>query len=162
LLTGALLAAGVERSDLPPALQGVGFPSAQFRRDLLFVVGVEGIQVEATRLGIQAHDHRVSFQPVVRPGYRAPALNGADAASCPSEPYVAAIALGAATAFVWDAEAQRVMLRRGRTRCPLPEDWTVLFFPALLESVPIEHSESGRDRLQTSLQTAKRLEAGIF
>ncbi|MBD2233173.1 DUF748 domain-containing protein [Phormidium tenue] len=162
LLTGALLAAGVERPDLPPALQNVGFPSAQFRRDLLFVVGVEGIQVEATRLGIQAHDHRVNFQPVARPGYRAPALNGADAASCPSEPYVAAIALGAATAFVWDAEAQRVVLRRGRTRCPLPEDWTALFFPALLESVPIEHSEAGRDRLQDSLQTAKRLEAGIF
>ncbi len=162
LLTGALLAAGVERPDLPPALQSVGFPSAQFRRDLLFVVGVEGIQVEATRLGIQAHDHRVSFQPVARPGYRAPALNGADAASCPNEPYVAAIALGAATAFVWDAETQRVMLRRGRTRCPLPEDWTALFFPALLESVPIEHSEAGRDRLQDSLQTAKRLEAGIF
>ncbi|MBW4481120.1 MAG: AsmA-like C-terminal region-containing protein [Tildeniella torsiva UHER 1998/13D] len=162
LLTGALLAAGVERPDLPPALQNVGFPSAQFRRDLLFVVGVEGIQVEATRLGIQAHDHRVSFQPVARPGYRVPALNGADAASCPSEPYVAAIALGAATAFVWDAEAQRVMLRRGSTRCPLPEGWTELFFPALLESVPIEHSEAGRDRLQDSLQTAKRLEAGIF
>ncbi|PZV04364.1 MAG: hypothetical protein DCF32_12500 [Leptolyngbya sp.] len=162
LLTGALLAAGVERPDLPPALQSVGFPSAQFRRDLLFVVGVEGIQVEATRLGIQAHDHRVSFQPVQRPGYRAPALNGADAASCPREPYVAAIALGSATAFVWDAEAQRVLLRRGSTRCPLPESWTALFFPALLESVPIEHSEAGRDRLQTSLQTARRLEAGIF
>ncbi|MBD1873110.1 hypothetical protein H6F75_06425 [Nodosilinea sp. FACHB-131] len=162
LLTGALLAAGVDRPDLPPALQSVGFPSAQFRRDLLFVVGVEGIQVEATRLGIQAHDHRVDFQPVARPGYRAPALNGADAASCPTEPYVAAIALGSATAFVWDAEAQRVVLRRGRTRCPLPEGWTALFFPALLESVPIEHSEAGRDRLQNSLQTAKRLEAGIF
>ncbi|MBE9155929.1 DUF748 domain-containing protein [Nodosilinea sp. LEGE 06152] len=162
LLTGALLAAGVERPALPAELRDVGFPSAQFRRDLLFVVGVEGIQVEATRLGIQAHDHRVGFQPVARPNYRAPGLNGADSASCPTEPYVAAIALGAASAFVWDAEAQRVILRRGSTRCPLPADWTALFFPALLESIPIEHSESGRDRLQTSLQTAKQLEAGIF
>ncbi|MGG6239763.1 DUF748 domain-containing protein [Nodosilinea sp. AN01ver1] len=162
LLTGALLAAGVERPALPAELRNVGFPSAQFRRDLLFVVGVEGIQVEATRLGIQAHDHRVSFQPVARPDYRAPGLNGADPASCPTEPYVAAIALGAASAFVWDAEAQRVILRRGSTRCPLPESWTALFFPALLESIPIEHSEAGRDRLQTSLQTAKQLEAGIF
>ncbi|MBE9112275.1 DUF748 domain-containing protein, partial [Nodosilinea sp. LEGE 07298] len=162
LLTGALLAAGIERPALPAELREVGFPSAQFRRDLLFVVGVEGIQVEATRLGIQAHDYRVGFQPVARPGYRAPGLNGADSASCLTEPYVAAIALGAASAFVWDAEAQRVMLRRGSTRCPLPVDWTTLFFPALLENVPIEHSEAGRDRLQTSLQTAKQLEAGIF
>ncbi|MGB3311551.1 MAG: DUF748 domain-containing protein [Nodosilinea sp.] len=162
VLTGALLAAGVERPALPAELRGVGFPSAQFRRDLLFVVGAEGIQVEATRLGIQAHDYRVGFQPVAQPGYRAPALNGADPASCPTEPYVAAIALGAASAFVWDADTQRVILRRGSTRCPLPADWTALFFPALLESVPIEHSEAGRDRLQDSLQTARQLEAGIF
>ncbi|WOD40584.1 DUF748 domain-containing protein [Nodosilinea sp. E11] len=162
LLTGALLSAGVERASLPPALQEVGFPSPEFRRDLLFVVGVEGIQVEATRLGIQAHDHRVSFQPVGRPSFRSPALQGADAASCPTEPYFAAIALGAATAFVWEAETQRVSLRRGRTHCPLPDSWTALVFPALLEAVPIEHSEAGRDRLQSKLQTAKQLEAGIF
>ncbi|WP_020479977.1 DUF748 domain-containing protein [Nodosilinea nodulosa] len=162
LLTGALLAAGVERSALPADLQGVGFPSAEFRRDLLFVVGVEGSLVEATRLGIQAHDYRVSFQPVDLPDYRSPPLNGADPASCPSQPYIAAIALGAASSFVWDAEAQRVVLRRGSTRCPLPEDWTALFFPALLESVPLEQSQAGCDRLQASLQVAKRLEAGIF
>ena len=162
LITGALLAAGVERSALPVALQGVGFPSPEFRRDLLFVVGSEGIQIEATRLGAQAHDHRVSFQPIARPQYRSPPLNGADAASCPSEPYIAAIALGAATTFIWDAEAQRVMLRRGTTHCPLPESWTTLFFPALLESSPVEHSPAGRDRLQDQLQTARRLEAGIF
>ncbi|WP_035992002.1 DUF748 domain-containing protein [Leptolyngbya sp. KIOST-1] len=162
LLTGALLAAGVERAALPAELQGVGFPDPEFRRDLLFVVGVEGIQVEATRLGVQAHDHRVAFQPAPRPGFRTPPLNGADPASCPTEPYIAAIALGAATAFVWDADTQRVMLRRGSTRCPLAEGWTALVFPALLDTVPIEHSEAGRDRLQDSLQTAKRLEAGIF
>ncbi|MEO1069268.1 MAG: hypothetical protein AAFW95_09135, partial [Cyanobacteria bacterium J06638_6] len=162
LLTGALLAAGVERTALPATLQGVGFPSSGFRRDLLFVVGSEGIQIEATRLGVQAHDHRVSFQPMARPQYRSPPLNGADAASCPTEPYMAAIALGAATAFVWDTDAQRVVLRRGRTHCPLPNSWTTLFFPALLESVSVEHSEAGRDRLQHHLQTAKRLEAGIF
>ncbi|MGB5975440.1 MAG: hypothetical protein WBG38_19090, partial [Nodosilinea sp.] len=162
LLTGALLAAGVERPDLPSELREVGFPSAQFRRDLLFVVGVEGIQIEATRLGIQSHDYRVGFQPVARPDYRAPALTGADSASCLSEPYVTAIALGSATAFEWNAETQRVVLHRGSTRCALAEGWTTLFFPALLESVPVEHSKAGRDRLQDSLQTARRLEAGIF
>ena len=67
LLTGSLLAAGVERSGPPagpappPDLAGVGFPSAEFRRDLLFAVGPEGIKLEATRLRIQAHDHRSAF-----------------------------------------------------------------------------------------------------
>ncbi|PSN76962.1 hypothetical protein C8B47_24585, partial [filamentous cyanobacterium CCP4] len=56
LLTGALLAAGVERPALLTPLREVGFPSSEFRRNLLFAVGVEGIQVEATRLGVQSHD----------------------------------------------------------------------------------------------------------
>jgi hypothetical protein len=162
LLTGALLAAGVERAELPPALRSVGFPSPEFRRNLLFVVGAEGIHVEATRLGVQAHDHRVSFQPMPLPAYRPPALTVADPASCPSRPHLRAIALGAAVAFAWDAETQRVVLRRGMASCPLPDNWGAIFFPALLESVPIEHSERGRDFLQTKLHEAQRLEAGIF
>ena len=162
LLAGALLAAGVERPELPANLRQVGFPSAQFRRDLLFVVGVEGIHLEATRLGVQAHDHRVGFQPIALPAYRPPALTVADPLSCPSRPQVRAIALGAAASFAWDAATQRVVLRRGSVPCPLPDDWATLFFPALLEAVPIKHSEKGRDYLQQKLREAQRLEAGIF
>jgi len=162
MLTGAMLAAGVNRDDLPSALRSVGFPSAEFRHHLLFAVGVEGIAVEATRLGVQAHDYRVPFQPVPLPGYLAPSFHGPDALACPSQPTLAAIALGPQSQFIWHEPSQRVWLQRAEVSCYLSADWGGLTFPALLETVPIDHSPAGRDRLQHKLEEAQRLEAGLF
>jgi hypothetical protein len=162
LLVGAMLAAGVERHELPANLRSVGFPSAQFRRNLLLAVGVEGATLEATRMGIQSHDNRVPFQPVAMPEYRAPSFNVADPAACPTSPDFQAIALGPDSEFVWNAEIQKVVLRRGETGCLLGEGWTDIFFDTLLASVPIIHSEAGSQELQRHLRTAQMLEAGIF
>jgi len=162
LLTGSLLAAGVERSALPPDLAGVGFPSAEFRRDLLFAVGPEGIKLEATRLGIQAHDHRVSFQPVDIPPYRTPSFEVADSNACPAQPEIQAIALGPEAEFVWYPTIQRVVLKRGPRECPVLDQWPTLFFDTLLETVPVVHSPEGAAQLQAKLRQAQLLEAGIF
>lgn len=162
LLTGSLLAAGVERQDLPPALAQVGFPSDQFRRDLLLAVGPEGIKVEATRLGVQAHDHRVSFQPVTIPDYRPPAFEVTNPQACPRQPRIQAIALGPQARFVWNPVHQRVELDRAGVACPLEADWTSLFFDTLLESVPVVQSEAGAAQLQAQLRQAQLLEAGLF
>jgi hypothetical protein len=162
LLTGALLAAGVERDQLPPDLAAVGFPSAEFKRDLLFVVGLEGIKLEATRLGVQAHDYRVGFQPVPVPDYRAPSFDVTNSQSCPTQPAIQAIALGPGTEFVWYPTIQQVVLKRGDTECPLLAQWQTLFFDTLLDSVPIEHSPAGAAALQAKLREAQLLEAGIF
>lgn len=162
LLMGALMAAGVERHELPPGLAAVGFPSAEFRRDLLLAVGVEGIKLEATRLGVQAHDHRVSFQPVAVPDYRSPSFDVMDDNACPIQPAIQAIALGPHSEFVWYPTIQRVVLKRGERECPIHDDWNTLFFDTLLESVPVEHSSEGAARLQGKLRAAQLLEAGIF
>ena len=162
LLTGSLLAAGVERSALPRDLAAVGFPSAEFRRDLLFAVGPEGIKLEATRLGVQAHDHRVGFQPVAIPRYRAPSLAVTDPNSCPTQPEIQAIALGPNTEFVWYPTIQRVVLKRGYTECPIHDHWSTLFFDTLLETAPVVHSPAGAADLQAKLLAAQLLEAGIF
>jgi len=162
LLTGALLAAGVERDQLPPVLAAVGFPSAEFKRDLLFAVGPEGIKLEATRLGVQAHDYRVGFQPVPVPNYRAPSFEVTNSQSCPTQPAIQAIALGSGSEFVWYPTIQQVVLKRGDTECPLLAQWQTLFFDTLLESVPIVHSPAGAAALQAKLRQAQLLEAGIF
>jgi hypothetical protein len=162
LLTGAFLAAGVERHQLPASIRNVGFPSAEFRRNLLLAVGPEGATLEATRMGIQAHDNRVSFQPVAMPAYRAPSFDVNDPAACPTQPAFQAIALGPDSEFVWNAEIEKVVLRRGETGCLLGEDWTEIFFDTLLTSVPIIHSEAGSQELQRYLRAAQLLEAGIF
>ncbi len=162
MLTGSLLAAGVPRRDLPPTLRDLGFPSTEFRHHLLFAVGVEGVAVEATRLGVQAHDYRVPFQPVPLPGYLAPSFHGPDPSACPSQPTLAAIALGPRSQFIWHEPSQKVWLQRAEVSCYLPAAWDSLTFPALLETVPIDHSPAGRDRLQRKLEEAQRLEAGLF
>jgi hypothetical protein len=162
LLTGALMAAGVERQQLPSDLAAVVFPGEGFRRDLLFAVGVEGIKLEATRLGVQAHDHRVSFQPVGVPDYRAPSFDVTDDNACPTQPAIQAIALGPKSEFVWYPTIQRVVLKRGDRECPLADEWSTLFFDTLLESVPVHHSPEGAAELQGKLRTAQLLEAGIF
>jgi hypothetical protein len=162
LLTGALIAAGVERQDLPADLAGVGFPSAEFRRDVLFAVGPEGIKLEATRLGVQAHDHRVGFQPVQVPPYRVPSFDVTDPNACPSQPEIQAIALGPQAEFVWYPTIQRVVLKRGARECPLLDPWQTLFFDTLLETVPVVHSPAGAAALQVKLREAQLLEAGIF
>ena len=162
LLTGSLLAAGVERQQLPPDLAMVGFPSADFRRNLLFAVGPEGIKLEATRLGVQAHDHRVSFQPVAIPGYRAPSFEVADPNACPTQPEIQAIALGPDAEFVWYPTIQRVVLKRGQQECPIHDHWNTLFFDTLLETAPVVHSPAAAADLQAKLREAQLLEAGIF
>lgn len=162
LLLGSLLAAGVNRYELPPSLANIGFPSAQFRHRLVFAVGVDGIQTEATRLGVQAHDYRVSFQPIPLPRYRTPSFQGTNPKDCPRQPTLAALALGPRSQFIWHPESQRVWLQRAEVSCYLPDDWNVITFPALLETVPILHSPAGRDQLQQKLEEAQRLEAGIF
>ncbi|MFH7242628.1 MAG: hypothetical protein ACHWZW_07235 [Spirulina sp.] len=162
LLLGSLLAAGINRYELPPSLASIGFPSAQFRHHLVFAVGVEGIQVEATRLGVQAHDYRVSFQPIPLPRYRDPSFQGTNPQDCPRQPTLAALALGPRSQFIWHPESQRIWLQRAEVSCYLPNDWDVITFPALLETVPILHSPAGRDQLQQKLEEAQRLEAGIF
>jgi hypothetical protein len=162
LLLGSLLAAGMNRAELPPSLATLGFPSAAFRHHLAFVVGVEGIQVEATRLGVQAHDYRVSFQPLPLPRYRSPSFQGTNPSDCPRQPTLATLALGPRSQFIWHPESQRVWLQRAEVSCYLPNDWDAITFPALLETVPILHSPAGRDQLQQKLEEAQRLEAGIF
>lgn len=162
LLLGSMLAAGVERDQLPAELAAVGFPNAQFRRDLLFAVGPEGIKLEATRLGVQAHDHRVRFQPIPVPGYRAPSFAVTDASACPTQPEIQAIALGPGSEFVWYPTIQRVVLKRGDRECPLDQGWKTLFFDTLLESAPVVHSPGGAAELQAKLREAQLLEAGIF
>jgi hypothetical protein len=122
----------------------------------------KGQPFEATRMGIQSHDNRVPFQPVAMPEYRAPSFNVADPAACPTSPDFQAIALGPDSEFVWNAEIQKVVLRRGETGCLLGEGWTDIFFDTLLASVPIIHSEAGSQELQRHLRTAQMLEAGIF
>jgi translocation and assembly module TamB len=162
LLTGALLAAGVERDQLPADLAAVGFPSAEFKRDLLFAVGPEGIKLEATRLGVQAHDHRVSFQPVAIPAYRAPSFDVTNPQSCPTQPEIQAIVLGPQAEFVWYPTIQQVVLNRGDTECPLYDQWQTLFFDTLLETAAIVHSPAGAADLQAKLREAQLFEAGIF
>ena len=162
LLTGSLLAAGVERDQLPPDLAAVGFPSAEFRRDLLFAVGPEGIKLEGTRLGVQAHDHRVSFQPVAIPAYRAPSFEVANPNACPTQPEIQAIAMGPGTEFIWYPTIQQVVLKRGDRECPIHAHWQTLFFDTLLEKAPVVHSPAGAAALQAKLREAQLLEAGIF
>ncbi|QQE65977.1 hypothetical protein GFS31_26720 [Leptolyngbya sp. BL0902] len=162
LLLGSLLAAGVSRDELPPSLANIGFPSAQFRHHLVFAVGGDGIQAEGTRLGVQAHDYRVPFQPLPLPSYRVPSLDGTNPKDCPRQPTLAALALGPGSQFIWHPETQRVWLQRAEVSCYLPNDWESIIFPALLETVPVLHSPAGYNQLQKKLEEAQRLEAGMF
>ena len=169
LVFGALVAAGVEPTELPETIPAIAFPSDQFRQDLLFLVGPEGITVEGTRLGIQAHDYRVSFQPFAIPNHDAEpqnlTLDTTGTEGCPTAAKIDAIALDPSAQFQWHADgsyANQMVLNNGTQVCPLPHHWRALFFDTLLGYVPIEQSPAGAAVLNQRLHEAVMLEAGMF
>ncbi|MEO0826749.1 MAG: hypothetical protein AAFX95_21125 [Cyanobacteria bacterium J06639_16] len=169
LVFGALVAAGVEPANLPESIPAIAFPSQQFRQDLLFLVGPEGINVEGTRLGIQSHDYRVWFQPFDSPAQltvqTAQTAGTSPSEGCPTDAKIDAIALHPAAQFQWQSDgpyANQVVLIQNERVCRLPAAWNALFFDTLLGYVAINHSPDGAVQLNQHLQEALMLEAGMF